>query len=646
MKMKKTGITFKLFIVTTIFFMLFLLVVAVSQSMFFEGFYIRQKIGRLEKSIIEFTQRYDGEAWNQVKITKNISKFIDENNAQVAILNENGAVKHLPTFNMVIETENSDTIMVPINNMNLIDSIKQLKLSVGDSITITGVYGAGQQGVIYPYRIENNSYSWEATPEAVDMEKTQRAVPVEEEIKVYEDKIPLQRISPGLENEISTVRISRLQAELIYIDMQEIKGTIKELNFPEQKDFMMPYRENMLWSAIDNWFWLSKSSDFTLKDDELITYQYVSPINGIENIVMVKPIFENGQIKEMVFAMSSLQPVGEAIGVMKDYYIYGLIVALMVILTLSYFYSRLITTPLIKINSVAVKMAELDFSEKCDVTSDDEIGNLAVSLNVLSANLKNNMKILQDTNERLKIEIEKERSLEAMRKEFISSVSHELKTPLGIMKGFTEGLKDGVAIEKRDYYFDVVLDEIEKMDALVLDMLDLSRLESKAYELYLEEFDITELIEEVKHRFCQQLEEENLKLYLNEKRELWVWADRRRIEQVIVNVFTNAIRHTKKNGHIKIEITEEEPNITVLLENEGEAIPENKLKHIWERFYRVEAARDRQSGGTGLGLSIVKNVLELHGSNYGVKNTHNGVLFYFTLKKSMKEGIVSQYDQY
>lgn len=626
--MRRKSITFKLFIITTFFFILFLLMQAFSQSMFFEGFYIRHKISQLEKNVMEFSQKYRKEAWGQATVTKNINQFINENNAQVVILNENGAAKHMASFNLVLETEEHEVITVLINNMNMLELIQQSNLKPGDTVAIRGVYGVGKNNLLYPYSISSNN-------------QRDSLVVAANSVTLNDDPIDRVALIRGVKPEptqkvVEAAEAVEMKTEILRINMQEIKGTIIELNLPEHKDYLLPFRENMLWSAIDNWFWLSKTSDFSLEQDQIISYQYVNPLNGIENIVLVKPIFENGVLKEMIFALSSLQPVGEAMKAMKAYYIYGFIGALLIILLLSYIYSRLIAHPLIKINDVAIKMAELDFSVQCDVMSDDEIGNLASSLNVLSTNLKNNMETLKDTNERLKIEIEKERGLERMRKEFVSSVSHELKTPLGIMRGFTEGLKDGVAMEKRDYYFDVLLDEIEKMDALVLDMLDLSKLESKAYELFTEEFDILALIDTIVNRFKQQLEDKSIKLHINDSHCYWVMADKRRIEQVIVNILTNALRHTDYKRSIDIVIKEEGANILLEIENEGKPIPHDKLKHIWDRFYRVEASRNRQAGGTGLGLSIVKNILELHNSEFGVMNTVKGVKFYFTLKKCVE----------
>ena len=638
-QMRKNSITFKLFIVTTTFFILFLITVATSQSLFFEKFYIQQKIKNIEKNLEEFAQKYDKEDWDQIAITKNISSFINKNNAQIAILNDKAAAKHLPLFNIIIETSDKNKVIVPLNSMELVEGIKVLNLTIGSMIEIEGIYSNNEYNVLYPYSIEGRGVSWEVIKPATVSVKAGNIIEAQSAIKTYETQLPPEGEISATKRMANSyvIAINELGPGqgVIRVDMQSIKGKIVELNYPQQKEFTMPYREDMLWSAIDHWFWISKSKEFEINTNTIIRYNYKSPVNGIDNIIMIKPIFKAGRLQEMIFTMSSLQPVGEAIGVMKDYYIYGFLFAIIIILLLSYIYSRLIANPLIKINNVALRMAELDFTVECDVRTDDEIGNLATSINVLASNLHQNMKTLQGTNERLKVEIEKERNLERMRKEFVSSVSHELKTPLGIMRGFTEGLKDEIAIEKKDYYIDVILEEIENMDALVLDMLDLSRLESKAYILLEESFYIDTLVQIIESRFIQQLEDKDVKVlhkYSTEK--IMVKADKKRIEQVLINIISNAIRHVKSGGFIEIIIKKDNNKLYISIENEGDTIYEDKIKHIWDRFYRVEESRDRKSGGTGLGLSIVKNILELHNSNYGVKNTDKGVMFYFTLKEA------------
>ncbi|SPF55432.1 Integral membrane sensor signal transduction histidine kinase (fragment) [Candidatus Desulfosporosinus infrequens] len=287
-------------------------------------------------------------------------------------------------------------------------------------------------------------------------------------------------------------------------------------------------------------------------------------------------------------------------------------------------------------NQIAFKMADLDFSEEVTVTSNDELGSMAVSLNRLSKNLRTSLTELKNANEQLQLDIEKEKDREIIRKEFVASVSHELKTPLGIIKGFAEGVKDNIAENKKEHYINVILDEIEKMDELVLDLLDLAKLESNAYKPDMEDFNITDLVNDVETRLINRIYEKKIRLkHEYEGKNFKVCGDLRRIEQVVMNIMNNAIKHTNHEGDIKIGIKEQKNVVYISIENSGSHIREEDLKRIWERFYRAEKSRDRKTGGTGLGLSIVKNILEIHVSRFGAENTEDGVSFYFTLEKAL-----------
>ncbi len=638
--MRRKSITFKLFTITAAFFMLFLVLVAISQSVFFESFYLQQKIKRLEKNVEDFAFSYENEGWGTLDITKNISRFVNNNNSQLAILNEKAAAKHLPSYNIVIETEDNKSVVVLLNNINLVQAMQQIKPVIGREIAIEGIYTSNDNNVLYPYSIEGEGSRWEAL-RPVGVNVRSGVTSISNTIGVYEATPPvkLEEVeSTTVVTDAAVIALSEMQAvqATISLNLQQLKGKVLELNYPQQEAYAMAYREDMLWSALDYWFWASQDKNFEISSEEMISYKYTNPLNGINSIVMIKPIFKEGNLSEMLFAMSSLQPVGEAIEVMKDYYIYGIMGAIIIIILLSYIYSRLVANPLIKINNAALRMANLDFSVECNISSEDEIGKLANSINILASSLNKNMKTLQDTNERLKLEIEKERGLERMRKEFVSSVSHELKTPLGIMRGFAEGLKDEVAIEKKDYYIETILDEIQRMDSLVLDMLELSRLESKAYPLTIEDINIYALVNTIESRFIQLLEEKNINIeYCLEAEDILVSCDEKRIQQVITNIFSNAVRHVRPNSNIRIDIRRLLGNrVYIAVENQGDNIPKEKLRLIWDRFYRAEEARDRRTGGTGLGLSIVKNILELHNSEFGAVNTDAGVRFFFTLQEA------------
>lgn len=594
--MKTNSIVFKLFIITTVFFVSFLGIAMIVQTVFFEDFYLERKIKNLEKNIEEFNEEYLSNNWNENEMIEKANIFAEKNNSNIAILDKNGILKYMNSYYMTIFTQNEEEIIIPLNNF--LYDIDFEEFDIGLEITIEGIY----------YEDENTLIPLNLFINGINLE-----------INDYDDSI---------QEDSSTEDESDL-----FLDTITITGTISDLNIPVDIDNIGLYGEEIFWDAIDEVFWEIQSSDFTL-NEEIKSYNYIDSSTGTENIILVKPIIKNEKIEEIIITMSSLQPVGEAIDIMKEFYLYGFIIIILIVIILSFIYSKMISKPMIKLNNAAIKMAELDFNTICDVKSNDEIGSLSNSLNSLSYNLKNTLDELNSANEKLIEDIEKEKELENMRKEFISSASHELKTPLGIIKGFAEGIKDGIYEDKKEYYLDVILDEIENMNELVLDLLDLSKLEAKSYKLNKEKFNIDRLVNYTIDKFRIHIEEKDINIIFNKTYEnIIVYADKRRIEQVIINLFSNAVRHTERNGiiNINININSDNEEVNINIENSGPNVPKEEINKIWDRFYRAEKSRDKKSGGTGLGLAIVKNILELHQSKYGVKNTENGVLFYFSL---------------
>ncbi len=291
------------------------------------------------------------------------------------------------------------------------------------------------------------------------------------------------------------------------------------------------------------------------------------------------------------------------------YYIFGI------------FFSKWLAKPLIAINRVTGKIANMDFTERLPVYSDDEVGKLSQNINYLSSQMEAYI-------HKLKEDINKERKLEIIRKEFIAGVSHELKTPLAVMKSCLSILKDGIATEKREHYFKAMDDEIQRMNLMVINMLDLAKFESGTYKPEMAPFEIDKVITEICRSLTEQIKEKNLSFVLRLSSQIVV-GHKELIGRVITNFLSNAIRHTE-NGHtIVIAVKCHGQTAQISVENQGNQISEEDKKKIWDQFYRVEARTSRT--GTGLGLSISKEILELHNSIYGVENTKDGVRFFFTL---------------
>lgn len=315
------------------------------------------------------------------------------------------------------------------------------------------------------------------------------------------------------------------------------------------------------------------------------------------------------------------------------FYLYAaaVIAAVFLVYVVSGELSRYVTEPVEKLNHAALQMAcgDRKVAYAVEKGRNDEIAELANSLNVMSRNLNAAMDRLQGEYDR---QIEREKQ----RRELTSAIAHELKTPLGIIHSYCEGLQENIREEKRDHYLDVILDETENMDALVLQMLDLSKLESEAYRLQVEPLSLGELLCGEVERYRPAAERKRLRMETRTEPDCSITADRARIAQVVSNFLSNAVRHTPEGGAIQAAVSRVDGRIRLEVENEGAPIPEEQLGKIWNLFYKGDVSRERAKGGTGLGLAIARNILELHGLDYGVYNTKRGVCFWFAQKKPEK----------
>lgn len=302
----------------------------------------------------------------------------------------------------------------------------------------------------------------------------------------------------------------------------------------------------------------------------------------------------------------------------------------------AYLFSRKFTKPILEVNNIARNMAKFDFSKKCSISGNDEIGQLGRSVNYLSEELDTAITELNEKNQKLEEDIEKERKIDEMRKEFISSVSHELRTPLSLIQGYAEGLISNVneSEEDRNFYCDVIMQETIKMNKLVRDLLNLSQIESGYFQIDKSEFDITYLINYMLTKYKAIFTEKNVNIdteLLGEN--CIVYGDMVRIEQVLTNYINNAINHVDENRIIRITSSVNSNKVRVNVFNTGKHIPEDSLKKLWNSFYKVDKSRTRAYGGYGLGLSIVKAIQDLHKNAYGVENVEYGVSFWFEIDK-------------
>lgn len=301
-----------------------------------------------------------------------------------------------------------------------------------------------------------------------------------------------------------------------------------------------------------------------------------------------------------------------------------------------WFVSGKITEPILELNSISEKMVHLDFEAKYTGGAHNEIDLLGENINKLSASLERSISELKTANNELLRDIEKKEEIDEMRKEFLANVSHELKTPIALIQGYAEGLSEGVNDdpESRSFYCEVIMDEASRMNHMVQKLLTLNQLEFGNEVVAMERFDLTGLVKNYLQSAEILAKQSGIQVCMEEYDPLYVWGDEYKVEEVLMNYFTNAVNHCSGEKKIIVTLTQKEKKIRVGVFNTGEPVPEEAVPHLWEKFYKVDKARSREYGGSGVGLSIVKAVMESMNQSFGVENYTNGVLFWFELEKA------------
>lgn len=300
--------------------------------------------------------------------------------------------------------------------------------------------------------------------------------------------------------------------------------------------------------------------------------------------------------------------------------------------------SGTLTRPIIRMSHAARRMSKLDFDVKAPEDRADEIGELGHSMNEMSHKLESTVSELKSANASLARDIREKERIEEMRSEFLSHVSHELKTPLALIQGYSEGLKYSVNDdpESREFYCDVIMDEANKMNTLIMQLLNLNELEFGNQPLEIVRFDLSQQIRGILQANTILMEQKKVKLTAPPEKTVYVWADAFKMSEVFTNYLSNAIHYVKEGGEIRIRLEERTGEdgrhvIRVSVFDEGPLLSEEALEKVFVKFYKEDAARTRSYGGSGIGLSIVEAIQKSHGQDYGAYNAENGVVFFYEL---------------
>ena len=330
---------------------------------------------------------------------------------------------------------------------------------------------------------------------------------------------------------------------------------------------------------------------------------------------------------------SPLESIQESASISNRFLLGMGCVAILVCGIFVWYFSKRLTNPIRELADLSNRMADLDFDAKYTSGGVNEIGELGANFNRMSEKLKSTISELKSANNQLQEDIERKEKLEQMRNDFMGNVSHELKTPIALIQGYAEGLKEGVTCDKEsmEFYCDVIMDEADKMNRMVKNLLTLNQLEFGADEIEFERFDLTEVIRGVLQSMDILAQQQEAKVIFHQTEKVYVWADEFKVEQVIRNYVSNAFHHLDGECVVEVKMTLEEDKVKVTVFNTGTPIPEEDLPHIWDKFYKVDKAHTREYGGNGIGLSIVKAIMKSLHQQYGVNNYDNGVEFWFTL---------------
>ena len=365
------------------------------------------------------------------------------------------------------------------------------------------------------------------------------------------------------------------------------------------------------------------------KNDKFLLRQSPERMTGMEYMEMIGTL-DNG---DYFIMKTPLESIRDSVMIANRFYTVIGAAAIIISGIIIYLFSRKVTRPVMELADISKRMTDLDFDAKFESKGENEIDVLGEHMNQLSKTLEKTISELKTANNELRRDIEQKEKIDEMRKEFLANVSHELKTPLALIQGYAEGLKDGINddAESQEYYCDVIVDEAQKMNTMVRKLLTLNEVEFGQENISMERFNVAELIEGVAQSYSLMVQQKDGEIRLKIQNPLYVWSDEFKIEEVLTNYISNACNHLDGERIIEVKTEQTEEKVRISVFNTGKQIPEEDMERIWDKFYKVDKAHTREYGGSGIGLSIVKAIMESINGTYGAKNYSNGVEFWIEL---------------
>lgn len=592
---KKRKIALQLFTLTFMIITVLIGALLIVQSVFFERFYTAWKTNKLQSELDEYARIVSDKGLSYTEWLQLNNNFSLQNNASIRVTDEKGnnighrLRENQEWYHIIIEYENGEQKKIVLSEYEILMHLQGKGIEVDNDYYIMAHNIDNQYQSVFGL-IGSDEYNPDSGG-IISINDVYEKVLIWNRIKVW-------GISSATKNEIEKYGLFG-ENNIIYADSDVI---FESAVLPS--DIVFP--QNILSYGID-----------------IGSVKYDSRPELIE---MKKTVTNDNGEKLSFNLVASLQSVDEASAAITSYYPWFFLTAVITALIVAFVYSRRVSKPITNISNAANEMAKGKLNTRLSSKHKNEIGVLSESLNLLSANLQNSLNELKDANEKLVEDIAEKEHQEQIRREFTANVSHDLKTPLGVMRCYVELLQDNIEPEKKDEYFDTILAEINKMNKMVMQMLELAKAESGDITLDESVFSIEDMISDVVTLFKPMFDEKHISV--NKKGNFCkINADMLRMEQVMTNLISNAVNYASYGTSIDVIGVKKDGKCKISVVNKCNSITQEQANQLFIRFYMLDKSRNQN--GTGLGLAICAAIFELHGFEYGAISHGNSIEFWF-----------------